>query len=93
MTNVSRLKRPTNQELATEFRALLTGGATDAFQLAITNQTTNINVEYEELLSLTKPWRNELWKLFAEIEERLDPLGVETRRRVALHRQLSEEPK
>ena len=90
---MTRLKRPTNQELAAEMRALLTGGATDAFQLAITNQTTNINVEYEELLALTKPWRNELWKLFGEIEERLDPLGTETRRRAALHKQLSEETK
>lgn len=72
------MTRPTNPELVASFRALLTGGATDAFAKA----NFHIMETPEDLMQLTKPWRAELWKAFNEIEERLCPLEVETRRRL-----------
>lgn len=64
------MARKTNPELATEFRALLTDGARSCFN--------------DDGLQATKQYRGDLWRAFAEIEERLDPLGVETRRRLAV---------
>lgn len=65
--------RPTNQELAANFRRLLTHGATDHFSVA-SDEVAGINED--TLLELTKPWRNELWQAFRAIEDRLDPLGA-----------------
>lgn len=59
--------RPTNQELAASFRTLLTDGAKDKLT--------------PEVLEATKPWRNELWRAFREIEDRLDPIGAMDRER------------
>lgn len=59
------MTRKTNQELAAEFRNLLTHGAKDMLDAHV--------------LELTKPWRAELWRAFNEIEDRLDPLRVEAR--------------
>jgi len=76
-------ERPTNPQICEAFRALLTGGATDAFAKSLEGQINGLyNVDTEDLLHLTKAWRNDLWKAFAEIEERLCPLEVETRRRL-----------
>lgn len=55
------MSRKSNVELAANFRFLLTTGA----KAALT----------PELLEATKPWRNELWRAFHEIEDRLDPIG------------------
>ena len=52
--------RKSNQLLIAEFRQLLTEGAKTCM-----DQTT---------LDATKPYRSQLWKAFAEIELRLDPL-------------------
>lgn len=71
------MTRPTNPELVANFRALLTGGATDAFA-----KFESVDTPAETLMHLTKPWRTELWNAFNEIEERLCPLEVETRRRL-----------
>lgn len=75
------MARPTNQELAERFRNLLTNGASGSFdsvakQLSLRHIS---GVDTELLLELTKPWRGEMWKLFSEIEDRLDPLRVERR--------------
>lgn len=53
------LKRASNQELCAAFRALLTTGAEQAF------------LGDCELLDATKDWRNDLWKRFRAIEERM----------------------
>jgi hypothetical protein len=73
--------RPTNVQLVAQFRALLTSGATDTFDKA----NFRIIETPEDLLTLTKPWRSALWNAFNEIEERLCPLEVETRRREKLN--------
>lgn len=61
-------KRPTNQELCAAFRTLLTEGARDVMGVK--------ELEY------TKPWRNELWQAFRELEERLCPSPEIARRYV-----------
>lgn len=61
-------ERPTNPQICERFRALLTDGAKE--------------VMGAQELAYTKSWRNDLWRAFAEIEERLCPLEVETRRRL-----------
>jgi len=67
--------RPTNPEICEAFRKLLTDGfyVSDVDGVPSTKSHT---------LTATKPWRGDLWKAFAEIEERLCPLEVETRRRL-----------
>ncbi len=70
------MTRPTNPELVAAFRALLTEGYFETDGDGVTRRgaaARSINV--------TKPWRSKLWNLFNEIEERLCPLEVETRRR------------
>lgn len=53
-------RRASNQELAERFRDLLTNGAKEAMS--------------PDTLAASKEYRSRLWKAFAEIEERLDPL-------------------
>lgn len=60
------VKRKTNQELCAEFRALLTDGA--KAQLS------------PEMLDATKPWRNELWRAFRTLEDRMCPTPEIARR-------------
>lgn len=81
-------RRPTNQELCQRFRALLTGGATDAFARAADTIDGEMILRDPEdgeqgLLALTKPWRSDLWKAFAEIEERLCPTPARVRDAIA----------
>jgi predicted metal-dependent peptidase len=61
------MSRKSNQQLAEEFRSLLTKGAKEEMG--------------EELLVATKGWRARLWRAFAEIEDRIDPLGAIARRK------------
>lgn len=72
-------ERPTNVQLVASFRALLTGGATDAFN---DSRFDTYGIAAEDILHITKHWRGELWNALNEIEERLCPLEVETRRRI-----------
>lgn len=39
--------------------------------------------QYDAGMAATKPWRNELWKAFRELEDRLDPIGAMDRERKA----------
>lgn len=73
--------RKTNPELCAEFRALLTTGFRITEDGIASIDLMSDEQQRDEALRVTKPWRNDLWKAFAEIEERLDPLGVESRRR------------
>lgn len=57
-----------NWRVCEEFRALLTTG----FYAAP-------GVEPDAALAITKPWRSDLWKAFAEIEERLCPVQARER--------------
>ena len=54
------MTRPSNQSLAANFRRLLTDRAAETMDAAT--------------LDATKPYRAELWRAFAEIERRLDPV-------------------
>lgn len=63
--------RPSNRDLCHAFRKLLT----DGFQFDAAIYPT------DGALAATKVWRGRLWTAFNELEERLDPIGVETRRR------------
>ena len=60
----------TNRDLCAEFRALLTTGF-----------HTEPGIEPDEALRLTKPWRNELWKAFRELEDRLCPVDADMRKK------------
>lgn len=57
-------RRKTNPELVEHFRMLLTEGA--RWQFAQMGDA-------EALLAGTKPWRDELWKLMKEVDDRLCP--------------------
>lgn len=70
-------KRPTNQELAADFRKLLT----DGFYCVNENGDRFFDSAMVQKLAETKPWRNELWQAFREIEDRLDPIGAMDRER------------
>lgn len=72
--------RPTNPELVASFRALLTTEFRIEGELACSD-LMNSEQERDEVLRVTKAWRAELWNAFHEIEARLCPLEVETRRR------------
>jgi hypothetical protein len=61
-------KRKTNQQVCAEFRDLLTQGAAMHMD--------------ERMLEATKPWRNDVWKAFREIEERMCPTPEIARRYV-----------
>ncbi len=61
-------ERP-NREVVAEFRKLLTEG-----YYAVTVDGELFEEEdLQHSLRETKPWRNELWKAFREIEDRLCP--------------------
>ena len=53
------LDRMTNQEICEQFRKLITFGAQ--------------RVLSEEEMRQTKPWRDDMWRAFREIENRLCP--------------------
>ncbi len=66
------MTRPSNQELAKQFRELLTKG------VYFTDDEGEIHTagdQYDAGMAATKPWRNELWRAFRELEDRLDPLA------------------
>ncbi len=60
------MTRPSNDDLIQQFRHLLTKGF-------IYNETTadELNVTKEELLEITKPFRQALWKDFNALARRL----------------------
>lgn len=62
------MNRKTNQELCNEFRSLLT----DKFYVMAESPVIDQDV-LAKALALTKPWRNDIWKAFAELERRLCP--------------------
>lgn len=66
------MTRPSNQELVKQFRELLTKG------VYFTDDEGEIHTagdQYDAGMAATKPWRNELWRAFRAIEDRLDPLA------------------
>lgn len=65
-----------NRELCDEFRALLTTGF-----------YASPGVDPDEALRITKDWRNDLWKAFNVLEERINPVGVKERRQARLMQQ------
>lgn len=68
-------KRKSNQELCKEFRALLTSGASDAMERLLQEHELTDKVgqflETHDMMFLLKPWRDEVWRAFRELEERL----------------------
>lgn len=66
------MTRPSNQALVKQFRELLTKG------VYFTDDEVEIHTageQYDAGMAATKPWRNELWRTFRAIEDRLDPLA------------------
>lgn len=66
-------QRPTNTELCAEMRHLLTDAARARFH------EIKVDAYSPDLLGLTREWRNDLWRKFAEIEARLCPKPPESR--------------
>lgn len=64
--------RKTNAELCAEFRELLTTKV--HFTHTNSDPADPGSRTHEIGLLTTKPWRNELWKAFREIESRLCPV-------------------
>lgn len=77
------MTRKTNKEICAEFRTLLT----EKFHVNEAELTKKLPPR-TMALAATKEWRNELWKAFREIEDRLCPLDAMSRKREMLHRQL-----
>lgn len=66
------MARPSNQELAKQFRELLTKG----FYIEDEEGEPHLSGDqHERGLRATKAWRNDLWRAFRAIEDRLDPLA------------------
>lgn len=65
---MSEDNRP-NREIVKEFRTLLTAG----FYVVTPFGEIMSDKLKAEHLTATKPWRNELWKAFGELERRLCP--------------------
>jgi hypothetical protein len=65
------MSRPTNTDLVEDFRRLLTEDfyAVDADGVVLDDN------DIRAVLAETKPWRNELWRAFREIADRLDPVA------------------
>lgn len=59
-----------NRVICEQFRALLTTGF-----------YASPGVDPDEALRITKPWRNDVWKAFREIEDRLLPVDADMRRK------------
>lgn len=68
------MARKTNQELCLEFRELLTNGFRITEDGIACSDMMGDAAMRDEALRVTKPWRNDLWKAFREIEDRLCPL-------------------
>lgn len=64
-----------NRELCAEFRELLTTG----FYAVPKNGETDNGGLQPHALTITKPWRNDLWKAFRELEDRLCPVDADMR--------------
>lgn len=58
-----------NREVVAEFRALLTSG----FYVVTPFGEIMSEALTKSRLTETKPWRNDLWRAFAELERRLCP--------------------
>lgn len=67
-----------NRELCAEFRELLTTGFRIDGEIACSDLMNDAQ-QLEEALRLTKPWRNDLWKAFRELEDRLCPVDADMR--------------
>lgn len=72
-----------NREVCAEFRELLTKGV-----YFVNNDGELYNERATAVrLAETKPWRNELWKAFREIEDRLCPVEADMRKKREAHEQ------
>lgn len=72
------MSRPTNKELCEAFRKLLTHDF-NVNRVKVLDRSggyTDLDVTREVGLKVTKDWRNQVWKAFREIEDRLLPLNV-----------------
>lgn len=67
------MARPTNKQLCADFCGLLTEG----FYI---HNDGDPDIRAQALID-TKPWRNDLWKAFRELEDRLLPLEALDRER------------
>lgn len=64
-------RRPTdNERLCEEFRKLMTEG----FFTVDAHGEIDTPAERDAALATTKPWRNDLWKAFRALEDRLCPV-------------------
>lgn len=63
--------RPSNQALIVSFRMLLTE---DFYAVDAEGEVLD-GADRDAVMAETKPWRNEVWKAFREIADRLDPVG------------------
>lgn len=63
--------RFSNPELVERFRALLT----EEFYAVDKHGEVLDGRDHDAVLAETKPWRNEVWKAFIEIADRLDPVA------------------
>ena len=64
------MTRPYNKDLCGDFRTLLTAGF-------YTNDPDGVILEgpeHAQALAATKAWRNDLWKAFRKLEDRLCPV-------------------
>lgn len=64
-------------EVAAAFRYLLTHGF-----YVIDEETDEVysqDAPYQHDLTITKPWRNEVWKAFRELEDKLCPVRAKER--------------
>lgn len=77
---MSGMSRPSNLDLCRDFRRLLTEGFRIEGDLSCSD-LMNDEQQRDEVLRVTKAWRNDLWKAFREIEDRLDPIGAMDRQR------------
>ena len=69
-------KRPYNEQVCDEFRELLT----KTFYGVDPDTGERLTDEmHQKALDSTKPWRNDVWKAFREIEDRLCPLKAVAR--------------
>lgn len=75
------MARKSNKELCDDFRELLTGGFHITEDGISCSDLMDGAAMRNEALRVTKPWRNELWKTFREIEDRLCPLEALGRER------------
>lgn len=65
------MTEPLNPELVAAFRLLLTEG----FYAVDVDGVILDGADNDAVLAETRPWRNELWRAFRELADRLDPVG------------------